>query len=69
MRDTSHTLHSSQYWFARAEECRALADTFHNETTREKMIQVAQDYERMAVQAAGRELAATVNPRAKVGAE
>lgn len=42
---------------ARAEECRALADSFHNEKIRSQMRQLAADYDRMALQAAARELA------------
>jgi len=35
-------------WRARAEECRALAQTFSNPETRRKMLEVASDYERLA---------------------
>ena len=36
---------------ARAEECRAIADMFHGAQTRERMLRVAADYERMATTA------------------
>ena len=50
-------LPSSRVWADRAEECRAMAASFHNRETRERMLNVAQSYDRMAVQAAQRELA------------
>jgi hypothetical protein len=40
--------HDARAWRARAEECRAIADTFENAETRAKMYRVAEDYERMA---------------------
>ncbi len=40
--------HDGKAWRARAEECRAIADTFDNPETRAKMYRVADDYERMA---------------------
>jgi hypothetical protein len=40
--------HDARAWRARAEECRAIADTFENPETRAKMYLVAEDYERMA---------------------
>jgi hypothetical protein len=40
--------HDGKAWRARAEECRAIADTFQNSETREKMYLMAADYERMA---------------------
>ncbi len=40
--------HDARAWRARAEECRAIADTFDNPETRAKMYGVAADYERMA---------------------
>ena len=40
--------HDGKAWRARAEECRAIADTFDNPETRAKMYLVAEDYERMA---------------------
>jgi len=48
--------HNSQAWRARAEECRAIADTFDNPETRAKMYAIAADYERMAEKAEQREL-------------
>jgi len=47
--------HDAKAWRARAEECRAIADTFENPETRAKMYLVADDYERMAERADGRE--------------
>lgn len=47
--------HDGKAWRARAEECRAIADTFQNPQTREKMYLVAEDYERMAERAERRE--------------
>ena len=49
--------HDGRAWRARAEECRAIADTFENPETRAKMLAVAADYERMAENADRRELA------------
>ena len=40
--------HDGRAWRARAEECRAIADTFDNPETRAKMFAVAAGYERMA---------------------
>jgi hypothetical protein len=50
--------HDGRAWRARAEECRAIADTFENPETRAKMLAVAADYERMAENAERREQAA-----------
>jgi hypothetical protein len=47
----------SQAWRNRAEECRAAAKSFHNDANRERMLRVADDYERMASTAAKKELA------------
>jgi hypothetical protein len=47
----------SQTWRARAEECRAIAESFHNTETRQRMLLVAAEYDKMAVKAAERELA------------
>ena len=38
----------ADHFRARAEECRAIAAMFHNEVTREKMLRVADGYDRMA---------------------
>jgi hypothetical protein len=46
----------SQKFRARAEECRALAESFHSQKVRIQMQQLAADYDRMAMQAAAREL-------------
>jgi hypothetical protein len=43
--------HDAKAWRARAEECRAIADSFDNPETRAKMYLVAEDYERMAERA------------------
>ncbi len=48
--------HDAKAWRARAEECRAIADTFENPETRAKMYLVAEDYERMAENAERRAL-------------
>ena len=50
--------HDGRAWRARAEECRAIADTFENRETRAKMLAVAADYERMAEDADRRAQAA-----------
>jgi hypothetical protein len=47
--------HDGKAWRARAEECRAIADTFQNPETRAKMYRMAADYERMAESADRRE--------------
>jgi hypothetical protein len=56
--------HDGRAWRARAEECRAIADTFENPETRAKMLAVADDYERMAENAERREQAAAARERA-----
>ena len=43
--------HDGKAWRARAEECRAIADTFSNPETRAKMYAVAADYELLAERA------------------
>ena len=53
---TDSELPSSQVWRNRAEECRVLGESFHSRVTRERMLRVARDYERMAIRAAAREL-------------
>jgi hypothetical protein len=47
--------HDGRAWRARAEVCRAIADTFENPETRAKMYLVAAEYERMAEHADRRE--------------
>jgi len=42
---------TGQDYRQRAEECRTLADMFHDEETRRKMLDVATDYDRMAANA------------------
>ena len=56
--------HDGRAWRARAEECRAIADTFQNPETREKMYLMAAEYEQMAEDAdrREREAAADVSP-------
>lgn len=46
----THTLPSQRYR-ARADECRAKADTFRNPKARAQMLKLAADYDRKAVQA------------------
>ena len=46
----------SQKFRARAEECRALAESFNSQRLRIQMRQLAADYDRMALQAAAHEL-------------
>ena len=41
----------AQRWRARAEECRTLADSFTDQTCREQLRGLAQEYDRMAVAA------------------
>ena len=57
-------LPSSRVWRDRAEECRTLGETFRNKVTRDRMLRVARDYDRMAVRAAARELADAERPSA-----
>ena len=59
--------HDGRAWRARAEECRAIADTFENPETRAKMLAVAADYERMAENAERREQDAAGEGAARVG--
>ena len=60
--------HNGRAWRARAEECRAIADTFDNPETRAKMYVMADDYDRMADRAerceqeAAAEAARTLEP-------
>src|SRR5687767_12991747 len=46
---------SSQSWRARAERCRAIAETFSVGMPRDTMLKVAEEYERMAEKAQIRE--------------
>lgn len=43
--------HDGRAWRARAEECRAIAETFQNPETRERMYLMAAEYDRMAERA------------------
>ena len=43
----------AEHFRARAEECRAIADMFHNEVMRDKMLRVADGYDRMAQSVGG----------------
>jgi hypothetical protein len=40
-----------EYWHARAEEARVVADTMQDSTSREMMLRIVSDYERMAQRA------------------
>jgi hypothetical protein len=40
----------------RAEECRAVATALHGEETQKKLLKIAQEYDRMAMQAAALEM-------------
>ena len=60
---------SSRNCLALARQCRELAQTLHDQAARARMLKIAEDYERMAVQAAGQEVAASVSRKVKVGAE
>jgi hypothetical protein len=64
---TRDEVHDGRAWRARAEECRAIADTFENPETRAKMLTVAADYERMTENAEWRELAAASEGAAQRG--
>jgi hypothetical protein len=59
--------HDGRAWRARAEECRAIADTFDNPETRAKMLAVAAGYDRMAEHADRREQAAAGEGAAQRG--
>ena len=43
------TFRDDKYYRARAEECRAVAETLQAQELREQMQKVAADYERMAI--------------------
>jgi hypothetical protein len=51
----------SEIWQARADECRAMAQIFRNPETHEKMLKVAENFEKMAYQARQRELSVRGN--------
>ena len=40
-----------EYWHARAEEARVVAETMQDSTSREMMLRIVSDYERMAERA------------------
>lgn len=44
------------HYRARAEYCRTIANMFQNDEMRQKMLEVAADYERLATKADGREV-------------
>ncbi len=44
-------INDPKHWRARAEEIRALADQMSDETSRQMMLRVASDYERLAERA------------------
>jgi len=43
-----------ELWFSRAQECRTLAESFHHPQRRDRMLRVAEEYDRMARWAAER---------------
>jgi hypothetical protein len=49
----SSKVEAGKHWLIRAEECRRLAQTFRDAQTRERMLQVAEDYARMALLSVG----------------
>jgi hypothetical protein len=49
----------SQFYRARAEECRARANAYHDPTARAQMLKLANEYELKAKQAEAKEQAAT----------
>lgn len=57
----------ADHFRARAEECRAIADIFHNQVTREKMLRVADGYDRMAQSAGGGTEVKSADGQARAG--
>ena len=51
----SKKLYSAEFWLERAEEMRTLADLMSNDDARQKMIGVAESYERIAERALARD--------------
>lgn len=47
-------INDPEHWRQRAEQMRALAAEMGDQKTRQTMLQLAQDYERLAVRAVGR---------------
>jgi hypothetical protein len=46
----------SKVYRDRAEECRSIAERYHGFDTREKLLNIAREFDHMAMQAAGLEL-------------
>jgi hypothetical protein len=58
--------YSPEYWLARAEECRAVADRMAHLTTKRTMLRIAISYERLAQHAREQaEVIAEVRPPGK----
>jgi hypothetical protein len=51
-----YRLSRSSAYGLRAEECRTVAERFRNGVTRSKLLQIADDYDRLAMQAATLEI-------------
>ena len=47
----AHFINDPAHWHQRAEETRALAEQMNDEATKQRMLRVAQDYDRLAVRA------------------
>jgi DNA-binding ferritin-like protein len=56
-------INEPQHWRNRAEEARKLADEMNDETSRQMMLQIAEDYERLAERAAQRDASAQIKPK------
>jgi hypothetical protein len=56
----------SEIWLSRARECRAVADSFRNCESRARMLKVARDFERMALEATEIDRAATGGPFTRI---
>jgi hypothetical protein len=52
----SNNVPLSRRYLTRAEECRRIADSFHDAETQQKMLRIAADYDWMAMRAAAFEL-------------
>jgi hypothetical protein len=61
--DVQSSVEAGKHWLVRAKECRKLAETFRDPQTRERMLQVADDYEELAMRSFGR-----VQPRSNAQA-
>ena len=59
-----------EHWRNRAAEVRALADAMSDQESREKLLRIAQDYERLAIRAEERQRNSTYRlPRLAYGAQ